>query len=176
MRELEMFEATTGEGPCAEAYRRCEAVEVDDLDREATRWPRLVAKANALGYRSVYARPLRLRSTCIGALNLFRDEAGPFAETQRLAATGLADIASIGILYQRTLNAADVEIAQLRHALESRKLIEQAKGALANLHDVPPDQAFDWLRRFARTKNAKLHEVARQIVQGELSPDDVGPV
>ena len=117
-----------------------------------------------------FAFPLLLRDDCIGALNLYRREPGPFDEDDARLAQAFADMAAIGILQQRTVTSAEQRAAQLQHALNSRVIIEQGKGILAGRHGVTPDEAFHALRAYARHHQLKVRDVCQQIVEGS-APD-----
>ena len=86
---------------------------------------------------------------------------------QRLA-QAFADVATIGILQRRSTDRNAVVAGQLQHALDSRVVIEQAKGVLAERGGVSMDAAFDVLRRHARSNNLKLTNVARAVVLGDV--------
>ena len=140
-------------------FRTGEPVAVPDIAAKRDTWPES-ASANDQGFGGVFAIPLRLRSTTIGAMNLFRAEPGDLNERDLRAAQALADVATIGILHQRSFRANDVA-GQLQVALNSRVLIEQAKGVIAHRHSVDMDEAFRILRTYTRTNRARLVETAR---------------
>lgn len=129
-----------------------------------------------LGYRSVVAVPMRLRGEVIGGLNLFLGEpdavsgvSGAGKEDLR-AAQALADMATIGILQQRAVREAQEVADQLRVALDTRIVIEQAKGILAAQLDLGLDESYQVMRWFGRNHNLVLREVATAVVTGQLSP------
>jgi GAF domain-containing protein len=169
MEVIERAELSTGEGPCVEAYRTREAVIAPDISAERDRWPDVAPRLLELGMRSGHAFPLRLREDCIGALNLYRREARPFDTTAIRLAQALADVAAIGILQERKSRAAEERSARLQHALDSRIVIEQAKGVLAERHAVSPQRAFEVLRAYARDHNLKLRDVSDRILAGNAS-------
>jgi GAF domain-containing protein len=141
-----------------------------NLASQARRWPVFVPAALSVGVRSVAALPLRLRSVTIGALNLARDVEGELPVADQRLAQALADVATIGILQQRSAHRSARLAEQLQHALNSRVVIEQAKGILAERRGVNMDAAFDELRRHARNSNTKLGDYARTVVRGDLEP------
>lgn len=126
-RLLELFELQGDAGPCLDAYRGAAAVVNADLQANQERWPRFAEAAQAAGFVSVHALPLRLRATVIGALNLFCSTPGALSRADVRTGQALADVATIGILAQRNLYQAEMLSAQLQHALHSRVTIEQAK-------------------------------------------------
>jgi GAF domain-containing protein len=170
MRLLELLQLQNDEGPCLECVRTSRGVVAGDLASQARRWPTFVPAALSVGVRSVAALPLRLRSVTIGALNLARDVAGALEPEDQRLAQALADVATIGILQQRSAHRSARLAEQLQHALNSRVVIEQAKGILAERRGVNMDAAFDELRRHARNSNTKLGDYARTVVRGDLEP------
>jgi GAF domain-containing protein len=169
---MELLQLQNDEGPCLECYRTATPVSVPDLDEAARRWPGFAAAVQDQGgFRSVHALPLRLRQESIGALNLFHSRPGPLPEADLALGQALADIATIGILQERAIRQGEVVNEQLQTALNSRVVIEQAKGVIAERAGLPMDVAFDRLRRYARASNQKLSDVARRLVERDLDPD-----
>ncbi|HZQ87064.1 MAG TPA: GAF and ANTAR domain-containing protein [Acidimicrobiales bacterium] len=173
MRLLELFELQADEGPCVDCYRSGRAVAVLNLELEAAadRWPRFVPKAVDAGVRSVHAVPMRLRDQTIGALNLFRDDEGPMPDDDVVAAQALADVATIAILQHRAAINAQLLYDQLTEALNSRVVIEQAKGVVAARTGVDMEEAFGRLRRHARAQRARLVDVAHAVVTNAITVD-----
>ena len=168
-RLLELFELQTDAGPCLDAFRTGEPVVNADLHANEHRWPRFAEAAEAAGYVSVHALPLRLRSTVIGALNLFCAQLGSLSEEDIRTGQALADVATIGILAQRNLQQAELLTTQLQTALNSRVTIEQAKGVLAERHKITVDEAFALLREYSRSHNRLLSDVARDVATRALA-------
>jgi GAF domain-containing protein len=171
-RILELFELQNDEGPCIESYRRNEQIVQDDLAR-STRWPRFTPVALENGYRSALAIPMRLRGDVIGAVNLFRDRVGPVERADIDAAQAFADIATIGILQQRAVSDARQLAGQLQTALNSRIVLEQAKGVVAERAQMDIGDAYQVLRWYARNHNRYLRDVAAEVVSGALDASDV---
>ena len=167
-RLLELFQLQNNQGPCLDCVRTGSAVTSGDLDDDRERWPLFVPAAAMAGFRSVAAVPLRLRDQIIGGLNLFMDSAREVPPGDRLLAQALADVATIGILQQRSLHRSHVLSEQLQNALTSRIAIEQAKGVLSERGELTMDAAFDVLRRYARDHNLKVTEVANAVVTAGL--------
>lgn len=165
-RLLELMQVEANVGPCLEAYRTGRPVLVGDLDVAAARWPAFVERAAEYGFRAVTALPLRLRTERVGALNLFRNEVGPMEPADVAVAQALADVATIGILHQRILSRSEEVNQQLQTALNTRLIIEQAKGVLAERGTIDMDQAFNLLRGHARRTNRRLADLARAVVDG----------
>ncbi len=161
---LELLQLQSNAGPCLVAYRTGQPVLIEDLNLEPERWPAFAKQAAEYRYRSVSALPLRLRNERVGALNLFRTEAGAMSPTDISVGQALADVATVGILHQRTLTHADLISQQLQGALNSRVIIEQAKGVLAERGSIDMDRAFVLLRAHARKTQQRLADVARAVV------------
>src|SRR5690606_26804742 len=123
---------------------------------------------------AVHAVPMRLRADTIGALNFFSTEPGPVDENRLRLGQALADIATIGLLQQRAIRRRDVLTEQLQAALNSRVLIEQAKGVLAERLQLGVDDAFALLRSAARGRNLALSAFAQAIVDGTEQIPRVG--
>jgi len=170
-RLLELFQLQADEGPCMDAYRTGEIIQVNDIAAAKGRWPVFVPEALAEGFRSIQAVPMRLRGQVIGALNLFSRDTGPLAQDNLSVARALADTATIGILQERAIRRAEVLTEQLQTALNSRVVIEQAKGLLAHAAGISTGQAFDQLRSYSRDNNVRLSTLAEQVVRGTLPPD-----
>ncbi|MER5347401.1 ANTAR domain-containing protein [Streptomyces mirabilis] len=123
-----------------------------------------VTAANRSGFGAVQALPMRLRDETVGALNLFRATPGPFDLAATPLAQALADVATISLLQQRSSRRSTVLNEQLQTALNSRVLIEQAKGKLAERRGIDMEQAFTALRGYARSHNRRLPDVARAFI------------
>jgi transcriptional regulator with GAF, ATPase, and Fis domain len=165
---LELLELQHDQGPCTEAFHSGTVVQTDAAET-LRRWPRFAAAAAGHGYQVVCALPLRLRDQTVGALNLFRSAPELLDATDLVVGQALADVATIGLIQERSMREARLLAEQLQTALESRVALEQAKGVLAEQTGLSVDQAFEVLRHFARQSNLRLVEVARRVVDGELS-------
>ncbi len=168
MGVIELLQMERQEGPCIDAYRNGRAVHTSDIAADHERWPHWAPKASSLGFHSAEAFPMRLRDRTIGALNIYATPSRPLSESDIAVGRAFADMATIGILHERRASERDVVAAQLRHALDSRVVIEQAKGMLAERHGIALDDAFDRLRSHARSTQTKLTVVAGQVVAHEL--------
>lgn len=165
---VELMQLRVGAGPCVEAATTGEVVAVDDVDEIADRWPAFAADARASGFSSIHAIPLRLRDSTLGSLNLLRDEPGALNAADAAAARALADIATISILQQRLVEESELAQAQLQRALDSRVVIEQAKGYLAQRQNIDMDEAFARIRSHARSTQTRIGLIAADIVDGRL--------
>jgi transcriptional regulator with GAF, ATPase, and Fis domain len=167
-RLIELFQIQLNEGPCLDSYRAGQAVIVSDIRTEpdAARWPRFAAAAHAAGFAAVHAIPMRLRDEVIGTMNLFSTAPGGLAPAVARAARTLVDVATIGILQERAIHQQELVASQLQVALNSRVVIEQAKGILAERLQTTPDEAFLLLRRYARNHNHPLTQLATDVIHG----------
>ena len=161
---LELFQLQNDQGPCLECFRTGRPVTAAGLAGPDPRWPRFAHAATQAGFAAVEALPMRLRDQVIGALNLFRAEPGPLGPADLRIAQALADVATIGLLHERTVRRREAVAEQLQAALNSRVVIEQAKGKLAERLGTDMDHAFTMLRDHARTTNQHLTDVARDFV------------
>jgi GAF domain-containing protein len=168
MRVVELFELQAREGPCSECFRTGEPVMNEDLALAGARWPTFGPVALEAGFRHVHAVPMRLRRRIIGALNLFQGEPGGLHGDDAVTAQAMADIATIAILQHRAASEARVLADQLTLALNSRIVIEQAKGLLAESGKIDMDAAFIALRAYSRNRNEKLSLVAHSLVRRVL--------
>ncbi len=171
-RLLELFQLQNSEGPCLDCYHSGSPVTCPDLSRSDRRWPRFTAAALDSGFHGVHAVPLRLRDQVIGTMNMFTAAPGPLGPAALELGQGLADMATIGILHERIVRRHEMVTEQLQTALNSRILIEQAKGVLAERLQLPVDDAFAVLRGHARATGRRLLDVAAAVVDGTLTITD----
>ncbi len=175
MRMLELFELQSQEGPCLDCYRTGQPVVNQDLATGNGRWPRFAVQALDAGFHSVHALPMRLRGTIIGAVNLFHLDAGNMDQADVDAAQAFADVATITILQHRAAAAGQLVNEQLQNALNSRVVIEQAKGIVSEQQKVNMEQAFSVLRNHARSHNLRLVDVAYNVIDGTLAASALDP-
>ncbi len=171
---VEVIQLSAGAGPCVDSYRQGVAVTVADMETDGGAWPSFQAAALEQGFHAVFATPMRLRGHVHGAMNLFSKTVGAPTEQDALIAQALADIATIGILQERSIRETHILNEQLQRALESRVLIEQAKGVLAAVGSLDMDEAFAALRSFARAHRMTLRDVAQQVAARTI--DDIAEV
>jgi GAF domain-containing protein len=167
-RLMELYELQRQDGPCIEAHRRGQVVVEHDL-RACDRWPVFTPRAVEAGYGAVFAYPLRLRGHGIGALNLFRVDAGSVEPTHHRAAQAFAHMAAIGILQQRAVREARQLASQLQSALATRVVLEQAKGIVAEGTGAEMGEAYQLLRWHARNHNLTIRNVAAAVVNRDLA-------
>jgi GAF domain-containing protein len=167
-RELELFQLQSDEGPCMDCYATGQPVSVADLQASTARWPQFVPAALDAGFASVHAVPMRAAGIVLGALNLFGTEPGELTEADQLVAQTLAHIACVAILQEHAPTPSTV-MPQLRAALASRVIVEQAKGFLRETLDVSVEEAFTLLRSYARANGEHLTDVSRRLMTDRFS-------
>jgi GAF domain-containing protein len=172
-RLLELFVLQNEEGPCLDCYTTGEQVVNVELDTVGRRWPRFQAAAVAAGYHATHALPMRLRGKVIGTLNLFCVQRSTLSEVDIDLGQALCDIATIALLQERTIRSGEILAEQLQGALNSRIVIEQAKGVLVASADIPTDAAFALLRDYSRRHNLRLADVAHQVANQTLTATDL---
>lgn len=172
-RLLELFQLQNDQGPCLDCFRTGQPVSAADLAVEGERWPRFATAARQSGFAAVQALPMRLRDQVIGALNLFRAGAGAFDPSDVRVGQALADVATIGLLHERSLRRGDILNEQLQTALNSRIVTEQAKGLLAELGRIDTEEAFIRLRSYAGEHKRRMSDLAHDLVEGHIVPADV---
>jgi transcriptional regulator with GAF, ATPase, and Fis domain len=167
-RLAELFQIQNDEGPCLDCFNTGQAVIISDIAAEQAmaRWPRFAAAAQEMGFAAVHAIPMRLRDQVIGTLNLFRTAPAGLDPAVARVARALVDVATIGILQERAIHQQGLVAGQLQVALNSRVMIEQAKGILAERLQTTPDEAFLMLRRYARDHNHPLTLLAGDVIRG----------
>jgi GAF domain-containing protein len=167
---LELFQVQNREGPCFDAFRTGRPVVNADLADAGAQWPRFAPRATAAGFHSVHAFPLRLRSDVIGALNVFGAGTGrPLDDADTKIVQALTDVAAIGLLQERAIRRGELLTEQLQGALNSRIVIEQAKGAIAQAWGVNVNEAFAAIRDYARAHNRRTSDVAHAILTAPAS-------
>lgn len=170
---LELFQLQAAQGPCHDCFSSGIPVTNADLGTAQDRWPLFAPRAVAAGFRSVHAFPLRLRQQVIGTLNLFGTDLGRMEPGDVRVVQALADVATIGLLQERAVRHGELLAEQLQAALNSRVIIEQAKGAIAQMHGCTVDQAFEMLRTYSRNHGRRLGAVALALVTDPASLPDL---
>jgi GAF domain-containing protein len=170
-RTADVEEAQLGfdEGPCLDCYTTGQPLDVADLAKEGWKWPRFVTVADARGFRAAHASPLRLRDQIFGGMNLFSTVPGLFSDRDTAIALALAQVATISLVQHQTISNQATVNDQLKRALDSRVLIEQAKGVIAQRNSVPIDTAFTLLRTHARSTGSRLHDIADKVVNQQFA-------
>jgi GAF domain-containing protein len=167
---LEQVQEELQEGPCMEAFRSGEPVLVSDLSTFGGRWPTLSAAATGTHVRAVASVPLHLDGLCLGALDLYDVSPHVWTDDEVQGAELLAAMATSHLSASSSLDRARLTAQQLQEALDTRVIIEQAKGLLAGERRITMDQAFHLIRAHARSNGAPLRDVAQAIVHLGLRP------
>ena len=165
---LELFQLQNDEGPCLDCYTSGAIVAAPDLTTQSV-WPMFAAESVAAGYCSVYAIPLHHNDTTLGCLNLFMTSTGLLAPADIALAQALADVASIAVVQSHANQQPDGRAGRLDHALDSRIVIEQAKGMIAEQLTLDMHEAFKALRAHVHANNLSLTATARRLVTGTLA-------
>lgn len=168
-QDLELFELQSDEGPCLDCFHSGRVVANVDPAEALVRWPQFSPASIDAGYRSAHAIPLRLRDKTIGAMNLFCVRESMLSDDDLALGQALADVATIGLLQERAARESELIAEQLQTALNSRVLIEQAKGVLLARAAVDVDEAFRLMRSHSRQNNRPLRDVAAAVIDGSLS-------
>jgi GAF domain-containing protein len=162
--ELERIQEETQAGPCRDAYDTGEVVRVTDVRQECIRWPDFSDTAIRVGVAGVAGIPMRLADATIGALNIDSAEPREWSDEDIAVAVVLADVATSYVINASKLRQQEQLSEQLQRALESRVVIEQAKGITAHKNSVGIDQAYQRMRAHARSNNTSLRVVAEAII------------
>jgi len=165
---VEVIQLGAEAGPCIECFVTGTAVSVPDIAAGSGKWPVFRQAALENGFAAIEAIPMRLRDTTIGTLNLLRSDTGSPPAEDLSAARAFADVATIGILHERSLREQESLSSQLQTALNSRVMIEQAKGVVSFTAGVSIPDAFTLMRKFARDHGLRLSEVAERIVRRDI--------
>jgi len=168
IRVVELFALQNDEGPCLECFSSGEPVVNIGVDEAAERWPKFTDAALGAGYRSTHALPLHLRRQAIGAISLFCSTNAQLSAADVALGQALADVATISLFQERAVRQTELLAEQLQGALNSRILIEQAKGSLAARADVDVDVAFSMMRDYGRSTQQAISVVAKSVLDGSL--------
>lgn len=158
---LDLFQVQNEQGPCLECCATGVAV-VDETLGQSANWPRFSQLAQAHGFTSVYALPLKSRGVTIGALNLFAT--GKLSEQKRVVAQALADAATLSLLQVDPEVDFQIVIRRIYLAVESRNTLEQAQGMIAQRFSIEVDEALLRLRQVATKTELSLVRVAHAVV------------
>jgi GAF domain-containing protein len=168
-RTLEVDEGqySRDEGPCLQAMRDRAVLRID-IDEAADRWPEFLDDARRSGIRSFLAAPMLLKGQAIGALNLYSSHPHGFSALDDVLIALFTGQASIAVANAKTYADAVELTRQLKEAIASRAAIEQAKGILMAREAIDPDQAFERLRTWSQSRNIKLRDIAKEVVDSAL--------
>jgi GAF domain-containing protein len=167
--EVDNYQYEIGEGPCAQAVRDMEPFEIPVMNDDE-RWPRFSRHAAERGINCSLSLPLMVRGTAHGALNLYSRTARAFGDSSRSTAMLFAAQAAVALANRQTYEASVRLTEQLREALQSRAIIEQAKGVIRARDKCTDDEAFEVLRVASQLANRKLHDIASDLVEEVSRP------
>ena len=165
---VEVVQIAAEAGPCWDCFTTGQAVTLGDVENDGAPWPQFQRSALEKGYRSMHATPMRLHGQTIGTMNLFHSKVGALNERDIALTQALTDVATIAILQERGTRQLRDLSTQLQRALDSRIVVEQAKGLIAQSLNVTIDDAFGVLRNHARSTNQSLQTVARSVTERRL--------
>jgi transcriptional regulator with GAF, ATPase, and Fis domain len=165
---VESLEVELEEGPCVSCVRAGHPILEPDLAAAAERYPRFVPRALEAGARAIHALPMTGHGELVGSLNIVSLAPIEISENGLSTARMLSDVA-VSYIYAVRLHEETSELAsQLQNALDTRVLIEQAKGMLSERHGESLSDAFERLRRYARSRSTPVREIARRVTEGAL--------
>lgn len=170
---VELMQLSSGTGPCIQCFVTGTVVSVPDIEESDGSWPLFRDAALQEGFRSVHAVPMSLRGETIGTMNLFGTTTGALTERDAETAQALADVATIGILHERVVSHANIVTEQLQRALDSRVVIEQAKGIIAQATGKSMHESFNILRRYARNNNLTLRTASENFTARVVNPSAI---
>jgi hypothetical protein len=170
-RDLELFQLQREQGPCLDCYHGGKIVVSAGLPDMKQQWPMFSQAAELLGFESVHALPMRLREHALGAIGLFSEGVGHLNAADLALAQALVHVACVAIVNDKNASDRATINTQLQHALNSRVVLEQAKGVIAASGNLEMDVAFAVLRRYARDHGRRLSDVAEQVVGRRLRTD-----
>jgi GAF domain-containing protein len=156
-------------GPCLDSYRTGEVLRIEDTT-EDERWVKFSLAAAERGIRSTLSLPLMTDTEGIGALNLYSTTPRSFTPADQQTAQRFAQPAAVLLANAQMFWEARDLADNLGAALETRAVIEQAKGILMALQGTDADGAFDILRRASQRENRKLHVIAQRLVDQASAP------
>jgi GAF domain-containing protein len=160
--KLDQVQYDERSGPCLDAASTTQVFRIDDM-RTETRWPSYARHAVEIGAHSTLSIPVPVQERLTAALNIYSTEPNSFGDDSVEAATAFAAYAAVAIANAHYMNAATLA-AQMQQAMQSRAVIEQAKGILMATHRCSADVAFGLLARMSQTSNRKLRDIATSLV------------
>ena len=173
---VEVMALNAGQGPCVDCFTTGKPVTVGDIANSDGQWPAFQDEAVRNGFKSFHATPLRIQNRVIGVLNLFSTKIGELRGEDIAVAQALSDVSAIGLLQERSLADKTLVTNQLQQAIDARVLIEQAKGALAQLGNVPVTDAFALLRQYAHEHDLTLKAASQAAINHDITESSLHDV
>lgn len=168
--EIDSAQYETGIGPCLDSFRHGKVFRIDDTTKD-DRWPPFTEAAAAAGVRSTLSIPLVANHEGLGALNFYSRTPNGFAEEDEEVGAQFGVQAAIVLANTQAYWDAHLLSQNLATAMQSRAVIEQAKGMLMGAQRCTADEAFQILVRASQRENRKLREVAEEIVTRAQVPE-----
>ena len=169
LAHLEELQIEHDEGPCIAAYEDKQLVGVEDLGAD-TRWPKFSGAAVSRRVRAVLASPLPYNQDAVGVVTVVSERSRPWSAEGELALLAFTDLAALLIASMMQGQQQSELATQLQGALDSRQIIEQAKGVLVGRHGITPRAAFEQLRAQARAERRKVAVLCAEVVQNATRP------
>jgi len=168
--DLERVQEQWQKGPCIDAVAAASPIALPDIAavEASERWPDYTIAAKTAGIQAVAGIPMLADQVAIGAVNLYDSQPRNWSAEDLRVATIFASIATGYLAHASAARQEQRTAEQLQQALNTRLIIEQAKGVLATKRETTVDDAFETLRRYAREHHARIHDVARAVVKGDL--------
>ncbi len=173
LAHLEELQIRHHEGPCIAAFEEKELVSAEDLSADP-RWPLFSAAAVDSGVRAVLASPLPYNQDAVGVVTVLSEKRHPWSAEGELALLAFTDLAALLIASMMQGQQQSELAAQLQTALNSRAVIEQAKGVLIGTQGLSARAAYEQLRAQARSQRRKLAAVSADVVRGAARDGQAG--
>lgn len=167
-RIVEELEAELGEGPCSSSMSTGEQILEPDLEAALERYPRFVPRALEAGIRSIHGLPLTARAEPLGSVDVICTEVRALSAAELRDAQLLCDVVVAYLVNRQALDRSTALTQQLQAALDSRVVIEQAKGKISERAGCSIPHAFELLRAQARRSRTRIHDVAAAVLSDEL--------
>ncbi|TCC45563.1 ANTAR domain-containing protein [Kribbella pittospori] len=167
--ELELYQIQTDTGPCVDTLSTGQQLHVIGSDQIIQRWGEIGKAIAAAGFAQIHTSPLRWHGNVIGGLSAFHRTTEPLDDSALHLSQAFADVAAVVILH--SMDVGEIEIAdRINDALQGRIVIEQAKGVLAERHDVDMAQAYQLLNSMPRDTGETLTTIATRIIHQAEQP------
>jgi GAF domain-containing protein len=171
MKHLEELQIRHQEGPCISAFEDKQLVSAEDLAQEI-RWPAFSPHAVACGVGAVLASPIPYNQDAVGVVAVMSEQRRPWSAEAELALLAFTDLAAL-LIATMMMGEQQTELAaQLQSALNSRAIIEQAKGVLIERQGLSAYAAYQQLRAQARSERRKLAVVSAELVRSAVRQAD----
>jgi GAF domain-containing protein len=161
--DLDEAQYEQGYGPCLDAGRTDEVKHIDDMTTE-TRWPRYTPQAVKCGARSSLSIPLPVENYLVGALNIYSTKPHAFTEESVRVGSALGVHLTAALSHAESSHGHRLRAEHLEKAMESRSIIEQAKGIIMAQQKCNGETAFAMLRKLSMDQNVRLQDLCASLV------------